>query len=60
MEKDQEPCPLCRGWGFVLGTDTPDKWGELCPNLCDINYPISKAEKVQLQAAHDRAGKGKK
>jgi hypothetical protein len=49
-----EECRLCRGWGFVLGTDTPDKWGKICDCGCDIHAPANESERAILQAAHDK------
>jgi hypothetical protein len=53
-----EPCPECLGWGFRLGTDTEDHFGELCSRGCDIHRPMNQSEVAELQRSHDaRNGK---
>lgn len=47
-------CDSCRGWGVILGTDTPDHWGEPCP--CGVEFRLaSTAESRDLHAAHMQA-----
>lgn len=44
-------CDICRGWGVVLGTDSPDSWGDPC--LCGHAFVLFNAVDSQaLHAAH--------
>jgi hypothetical protein len=50
-----EPCPECLGWGWTLGTDTGDTFGNNCSRGCEPYCPQNKSESFALQEAHDRA-----
>lgn len=45
-------CDVCRGWGVILGTDTPDSWGDPCGCGRDIDRPRDAQEAQDLHAAH--------
>jgi|WetSurMetagenome_2_1015567.scaffolds.fasta_scaffold1214448_2 hypothetical protein len=55
LTREVMECVKCSGWGFVLGTDTEDKFGDICDCGCDIHRPMSPSEHAELQMAHDRA-----
>lgn len=47
-----DDCSRCKGWGIVLGTDTPDSWGDDCDCGREYRYPQNVVESHELHIAH--------
>lgn len=45
----------CLGWGVILGTDSPDSWGDPCPCGRRFARPRSVDEAQELHSAHMQA-----
>lgn len=50
-----EDCAPCGNWGVVLGTDSPDSWGDPCDCGREMVIPRTLADSKKLHAAHMQA-----
>ncbi|OHD24311.1 MAG: hypothetical protein A2Y38_11360 [Spirochaetes bacterium GWB1_59_5] len=43
-------CEICKGWGVILGTDSPDSWGDDCD--CGHKFSFLRFTAMDSQLLH--------